>query len=370
VSRKIINNLKREVKIMNQRGFTLLLILFSMVLGVGWDHPAVAQKKAVLHVVTTLPDYAYVAKLVGGDRIMVEHIVQGVQDPHNIRPKPSFIQMIKRADVLAATGLDLEMWLPTVIDKSGNRKVRSGEKGFVAVSEGIQMIEVPKVLSMIEGDVHTLGNPHLTCSPVNICQVARNITTALIKNDPDGKATYEKNMKEFQHKIHVHLFGEELVNLFGGHPLCRMVQQDKLIDFLEENKFQDEFLIEKLGGWMKKMLPMRGVEVVTFHKNWSYLFTIFGLEVPMYIEPKPGIPPSAKHVNDLIALMRERNIGILFCANYFDERKVRTIAERVGAEAIIVPLYVGGAEGLDDYVKLMDSWTDKLLQAAQKKGLI
>jgi zinc/manganese transport system substrate-binding protein len=366
----IINNLKREVEIMNQRGFMLSLILFCMVLGVGLDHPAVAQQKVVLHVVTTLPDYAYVAREVGGDRITVEHIVQGIQDPHNIRPKPSFIQMIKRADMLVGTGLDLEMWLPTVIDKSGNRKVRSGEKGFVAVSEGIPLIEVPKVLSMIEGDVHTQGNPHLTCSPVNICQVARNIATGLIKNDPDGKAIYEKNMKEFEHKIHVHLFGEELVSLFGGHPLCRMAQQDKLIDFLERNKLQDEPLIEKLGGWMKKMLPMRGVEVVTFHKNWSYLMKILGLGVPMYIEPKPGIPPSAKHVNDLIAMMRERNIGILFCANYFDERKIRTIAERVGAEAIIVPLYVGGAEGLDDYVALMNFWTDRLLQAAQKKGLI
>jgi zinc/manganese transport system substrate-binding protein len=365
----IINNLKREVEIMNQRGFMLSLVLFCMVLGAGLDHPAVAQQKSVLHVVTTLPDYAYVAREVGGDRITVEHIVQGIQDPHNIRPKPSFIQMIKRADMLVGTGLDLEMWLPTVIDKSGNRKIRSGEKGFVAVSEGISLIEVPKVLSMIEGDVHTQGNPHLTCSPVNICQIARNITTGLIKNDPDGKAIYEKNMKEFQHKIHVHLCGEELVNLFGGHSLCRMARQDKLIDFLERNKLQDEPLIEKLGGWMKKMLPMRGAEIVTFHKNWSYLMKIFGLGVPMYIEPKPGIPPSAKHVNDLIAMMRERNIGVLFCANYFDERKIRTIAERVGAEAIIVPLYVGGAEGLDDYVVLMNFWTDRLLQAAKKKGL-
>ena len=366
----IINNQKSEVKIMKKQGFTIFLMLFCMAWGVGLGQPAVAQEKAVLHVVATLPDYAYVAKEIGGERITVEHIVQGVQYPHNIRPKPSFIQMVKNADMLVATGLDLEMWLPTVIDKSGNAKVRSGEKGYVSVAEGIQMIEIPKVLSMIEGDVHTLGNPHLTCCPLNMCKVARNITTGLIKNDPEGKGIYEENLKQFKNKIHVHLFGEELVTLFGGELLCQMAQQDKLLDFLEKNKFQDKPLIEKLGGWMKKMLPMRGIPIVTFHKNWSYLTRIYGLEVPMYVEPKPGIPPSAKHVNDLIAMMRERNIGILFCANYFDERKIQTIAERVGAEAIRVPLYVGGAEGLDDYFKLMDCWTDKLIEAAQKKGLI
>ena len=178
------------------------------------------------------------------------------------------------------------------------------------------------------------------------------------------------NLKKFQIEIDTHLYGPELVKLFGGELLCRLARQDKLIKFLEDNKLQDEPLINKLGGWMKKMMPLRGTPIITFHKNWSYMTKLYGLEVPVYIEPKPGIPPSAKHVNDLIKLMGERNIRILFCANYFDERKVKTIAERVDAAAVIVPLYVGGAENLDEYIDLMDYWTDELLKAAQEKGII
>ena len=355
---------------MSKKIVILTLMMLLVAAGIFSTDRAAAQEKKTLHVVTTLPDYAYIAQKVGGDRITVEHIVYGVQDPHNIRPKPSFIQMVKRADVLVGTGLDLEMWLPLVIDKSGNSKVRSGEKGFVAVSEGMPLIEIPKVLSMIEGDVHTQGNPHFTCSPLNMRKGAKNISIGLIKNDPENKTFYEENLKKFQIEIDTHLYGPELVKLFGGELLCRLARQDKLIKFLEDNKLQDEPLINKLGGWMNKMMPLRGTPIITFHKNWSYMTRLFGLEVPLYIEPKPGIPPSAKHVNDLINLMRERDVRILFCANYFDERKVNTIAERVDAEAIIVPLYVGGAEGFDEYYKLMDYWTDELLSAAQKKGII
>ncbi|MFC1782564.1 metal ABC transporter substrate-binding protein [Planctomycetota bacterium] len=355
---------------MSKKIVILMLMVLLAAAGIFSTNQAVAQEKKALHVVTTLPDYAYIAQKIGGDRITVEHIVQGVQDPHNIRPKPSFIQMIKRADMLVATGLDLEMWLPSVIDKSGNSKVRSGEKGYVSVSDGIPLIEIPKVLSMIEGDVHTQGNPHFTCGPLNMRKGAKNISIGLIKNDPENKTFYEENLKKFQDEIAVHLFGQELVKLFGGDLLCRLARQDNLIKFLEDNKLQGEPLIGKLGGWMKKMMPLRGTPIITFHKNWSYMTKLYGLEVPVYIEPKPGIPPSAKHVNDLIKLMGERNIRILFCANYFDERKVKTIADRVNAAAVIVPLYVGGAENLDEYIDLMDYWTDELLKAAQEKGII
>jgi len=355
---------------MIKKTIILTLMVLLAAAGIFSTNQVLAQEKTPLHVVTTLPDYAYLAQKVGGDRITVEHIVQGVQDPHNIRPKPSFIQMVKRADVLVGTGLDLEMWLPSVIDKSGNSKVRSGENGFVSVSEGIPLIEIPKVLSMIEGDVHTQGNPHFTCGPLNMRKGAKNISIGLIKNDPANKTFYEENLKNFQQEIDIHLYGEELVGLFGGEPLCRLAREGKLVKFLEDNKLQDEPLIDKLGGWMKKMMPLRGTPIVTFHKNWSYMTKLYGLEVPVYIEPKPGIPPSAKHVNDLIKLMEDRDIRILFCANYFDQRKVNSIAERVNAAAVIVPLYVGGAEGFNEYYKLMDYWTDELLSAAQTKGVI
>lgn len=328
------------------------------------------QKRGRLHVVTTLSDYAELTRMIGGERVVVESIVHSVQDPHHIRPKPSFVQMVMEADVLIATGLDLEMWLPTVIDRSGNRHVRSGEIGHVAVAQGIELIEKPKVVSQIEGDVHVFGNPHITTSPINTKQVAWNIATGLIKNDPEGRAYYEANLKTILDELDRRLFGEELVKLLGGDTLCLMAEKGKLIEFLQENKLQGKPLIDKLGGWMGQMLPLRGTPVVVYHKDWSYLLHLFGLEEAGDVEPKPGIPPSPKHVATLIEMMRDRHIRIFIAANYFDQQQVRMIADRTGAEAVITPLFVGGAEGTEDYFKLVDHWVSSLVAAGQKTGLI
>jgi len=328
------------------------------------------QRRGRLQVVTTLSDYAVLAKAIGDERIDVQSIVHSVQDPHHIRPKPSFVHMVMKADVLIATGLDLELWLPTVVNRSGNKHVRSGENGYVAVSQGISLVEKPKVISQIEGDVHVFGNPHITTSPINTKQVAWNIATGLIKNDPQGKAYYEANLKELHDELDKCLFGEELVKLLGGDTLCRMAVKGNLIDFLKENKLQGKPLIDKLGGWMGKMLPLRGTPVVVYHKNWSYFLELFGLEEAATIESKPGIPPSSKSVTSLVQMMHDDNVRIILAANYFDEHKVRTIADRTGAEAVVVPLFVGGVPGTETYVQLVDYWINGLVKAAKKTGFV
>lgn len=323
-----------------------------------------------LKVVTTLPDYAAIAKAIGGDRIEVQAIVKGEQDAHFIRPKPSFVDMVRQADVLVDTGLDLEMWLPTVIDKAGNKKVRSGQDGYVAASKGMNMLEKPQVMSRAEGGLHIYGNPHVTCSPINMRVAARNISAGLIKNDPKGKAEYEKALKEFIQKMDEKLFGKELVEILGGDILCDLAEKGKLIPFLEKQKLKDKALIEYLGGWTKQMQPLRGTPIVTYHKNWVYFVTMFELEEAGTVEPKPGIPPSPKHVLELTEMMKEREIKIILAANYFDEHKIKTVASKVGAEPVIVPLYVGGEKGIDDYFKLTDLWVNSLLKAAKKQGVI
>ena len=323
-----------------------------------------------LNVVTTLPDYAFFAKEIGGDRVSVKAIVGGDQDAHFIRPKPSFATALRNADVLVATGLDLELWVQTVIDNSGNGKIRSGQVGYVSAATGMNLLEKPKTMSRAEGGVHIYGNPHVTCSPIQMKVAARNIATGLIKNDPEGKEIYLQKLKELHNKIDECLFGKKLVEILGGDTLCSLAEQDRLIPFLQEQKFEDKPLIEYLDGWMGKMLPLRGTPIVTYHKNWIYFVKLFGLEEAGTVEPKPGIPPSAKHVSDLINLMKERNIRIILAANYFDEQQVRTVASRTGAEAVIVPIYVGGANGTEDYFKLVDFWVDSLLKAAEKKGIL
>ncbi len=346
---------------------TAITILFLLAL-VFTPLPATADgsrtsSEPVISVVATLPDYAVIAEAIGGERVAVQAIVRGDQDAHFIRPKPSFVDMVKNADVLIATGLDLELWLPTVVDKSGNARVRSGQTGYVAASRGMHLLEVPTNISRSEGGVHVYGNPHLTCNPLNMKIAARNITVGLIKNDPAGREYYEANLEALLEEIDRRLFGQELVELLGAETLTSMAEKGTLIPFLELQQFRGKPLIDSLGGWMKRMLPLRGKEIVTYHKNWVYFLTLFSLEEAGTVEPKPGIPPSPRHVTELVDLMRARKIRVILAANYFDQQKIRTVAKRVDAVPVIVPLYVGGEEGVDTIFALMDHWTEQLVAA-------
>lgn len=360
-----IGNLKLEIRNWKLGRKIILALTTALFAGI-----CCATQGERLNVVTTLPDYAVIVQETGGDRVEVKAIVRGEQDAHFIRPKPSFVNMVRKADVLIDTGLDLEMWLPTVIDKSGNKKVRSGQKGYVAASKGMNLLEKPQVLSRSEGGLHIYGNPHVTCSPINMRTAARNIAAGLGNNDPANKDEYSRNAEIWVRELDTHLFGEKLVEILGGDTLCKLAEQDRLIHFLKEQKLDNEPLINHLGGWLAEMLPLRGTPIVTYHKNWVYFVRLFGLEEAGTVEPKPGIPPSPKHVLELTQVMRARNIGIILAANYFDEHKIRTVASKVGAEPVIVPLYVRGAEGVDDYIKLCDYWVKSLLVAAEKKGII
>jgi len=348
---------------------TLLLSVVTVSLVAGEVRPA-EPEAAGLRVVATLPDYADLARTIGGDRVSVQAIVRGDQDAHFIRPKPSFVDMAAGAKVLIATGLDLEMWLPTVINKSGSTHIRSGQPGYVAVAEGIQLLEKPAKLSRAEGGVHIYGNPHLTCSPVNMKTVARNIATGLIANDPEGEAYYRANLKRLLAKMDERLFGSDLPDLLGAETLCRMAHNGTLVPFLQAHDLKGKPLADYAGGWLKRMRPLWGTAVVTYHKNWVYFLKVFGLEEAGTVEPKPGIPPTPKHVNELVTMMKERNIRIILAANYFDKQKIRMVASRVGAEPVIVPLYVGGDPEATDYFALVDLWIDRLLAAAEKAGML
>ncbi len=347
--------------------FKSIYIIICLALLCGIAAPAGGKP---LRVVTTLSDYAVLARAIGGDRVDVTAIVQGNQDAHFIRPKPSFVGLLRRADVVISTGLDLEMWLPTVIDKSGNTRLRSGRKGYVAAAHGMNMLEKPTVMSRIEGGVHVYGNPHVTCSPLNMKVAARNIATGLVKNDPAGEPAYQANLGSLLAEFDRRLFGDDLVNIIGGDTLCTLAEKGTVITFLKEQTYQGKPLMDYLGGWMKAMLPLRGKKIVTYHKNWIYFVRLFGLDEAGTIEPKPGIPPSPRHVSELVELMKAHGIRLVLAANYFDEQKVKSVAARVGAEPVIVPLYVGGSEGVDDYFQLVDHWTERLLGAAVKAGII
>ncbi len=319
-----------------------------------------------IRVVTTLTVYADIARYLGGEKLEVKAIVQGDQDAHFVKPKPSFAVWLSKADLFVETGLDLELWAPTLVDKSRNPKIRSGQPGYVAVADGVKMLEVPTTLDRSQGDVHIYGNPHIHTSPLNAKIIAENITIGLCKVAPRDCDFFQARLAQFKQEIDRRLFGEKLVQILGGDMLTRLSLSDQLIPFLQSQTFQGKKLIEYLGGWMKEMLPLRGKKLVAYHRNWAYFQQLFGLDIIGYVEPKPGIPPSPRHVEQLIQKMRQNHVKVILAANYFDKRKVREVAEKIGGKAVIVPLSVGGVPEVKNYFQLIDYWVTHLKEAFQE----
>lgn len=321
-----------------------------------------------LQVVTTLSTYADIAQKIGGDKIEVSFIVPGNQDAHFVRPKPSYAVRMNKANVFVSTGLDLELWAPTLVDMSKNSKIRSGQSGYVSASDGIDLLEKPEVLSRSEGGLHIYGNPHIITSPLNFKTIAENITIGLEKNDPANSAFYRQNLQNFKRQIDERIFGKQLVELMGGDMLTKLALSNRLMDFLQTKSYKNKKLIKYLGGWLKEGLVFRGKKIVSYHKNWIYFKQLFGIEVIGYVEPKPGIPPSPRHVEELVQDMKKNRVKVLLAANYFSEQKVREICRKVGAVPAIVPMGVGGAPGTDDVFKLADFWVSELRKAFEQAG--
>ncbi len=329
-----------------------------------WQQPGLAADK--IFVVTTLSTYADIAGHVGGERVEAHAIVRGNQDAHFVRPKPSYAVMLQKADLFISTGLDLELWVPTIVDRAGNPAIRSGQPGYVAAYDGITLLDKPAVLSRSEGGLHIYGNPHITANPLNLKVIAGNIEAGLEKIDPASADYYRQNLKKFRDEIDRRVFGEELLRLMGGTLLTRLANQGGLIDFLRKKSYKGKKLIDYLGGWLKEGMSFRGKTIVAYHKNWVYFQHLFGLNVLDYVEPKPGIPPSPRHVEELIREMRDRKVRVLMAANYFSREKVEDICAKVGAVPVMVPMGVGGAEGTDNVFLLVDYWVARLKAAFER----
>ncbi len=319
-----------------------------------------------INVVTTLSTYASIAQAIGGDKVETHYIVQGDQDAHFVRPKPSYAVMLSNADLFVSTGLDLELWVPTLVDMSKNDNIRSGQQGFVSASDGIKLLDKPSVISRSEGGLHIYGNPHITTNPLNLKIVAENITIGLEKIDSKNSNFYRANLKKFQNKIDEKTFGSKLIKLMGGNLLTKLANNGTLIGFLKSKEYRNKKLIDYLGGWLKEALLFRNRKIVSYHKNWVYFKELFGLNVIGHVEPKPGIPPSPKHVEELVKKMRANKVKVVFTANYFDENKVRNICNKVGAIPVIVPMAVNGAPNTENIFKLTDLWISELNKAFKK----
>ncbi len=316
-----------------------------------------------VRVVTSLTTYAAIAREIAGERAEVVAIAQGDENPHFVQPRPSFALLLRRADLFVTTGLDLELWVPALLDKAANPNIASGALGFVTAYPGIQLLDIPATASRTQGDVHIYGNPHLWTDPVNAVIIGRNILTGLKRVAPQHAEYFESRYREWTERVIRAYLGDELVRLLGLETIIDLGEQGKLWDFLTSQSFQGRPLIERAGGWLKEGEVFRGKKMVCYHKEWDYFSRAFGIPCVEYIEPKPLIPPTPRHVAQVIELMRREKIPVLFSTNYYDRNQVLSVAERTGARAVIVPSNVGGAPGTDTYIDLVSLWVRELAAA-------
>jgi len=318
---------------------------------------------APVRVVTSLTTYASIAREIVGDRGSVSSIAVGDENPHYVQPKPSFVPTLGQADLFVTTGLDLELWVPALLDKANNAKITEGGPGYVAAFTGVPLLDLPASLSRAQGDIHVYGNPHIWTDPLNAVIIARNILTGLKRVAPQDADFFTAREKDFEDRIYRALFGEDLVKLLGGPSLADLDRQGKLFNFLNQQQYQGAPLMTRLGGWLKQALPFRGQRVACYHKEWDYFSREFQVTCFDYIEPKPGIPPTPRHVQEIITAMRDQHIQVLLSTNYYDRNQVMEVAQRTSAKAVIVPSNTGGSSGVVTYFDLMNLWVSELARA-------
>jgi len=288
-----------------------------------------APARASLNVVGSTEDMAELVREVGGDKVKVDFVGRGYQDPHFVEAKPSFILKLAKADLLVVVGRELEIgWLPPLIQQSRNAKIQVGAEGYLDASLTAKILEIPTgQITRAMGDVHPLGNPHYWLDPDNGRRVAEAVEAKLASLSP-GDAGY-----------------------FQG----------RLADF-------DKRLTEAEKRWDTAMAPYKGLKIVTYHRSWPNFADRFGLDVIGYVEPRPGIPPSPSHTIDLIREMKAQNVKILLVEPYFDLKTPNSIARETGAKVLVMPPSVGGDKTITDYFKLFDYDVDLLVSAIKEVG--
>ncbi len=288
-----------------------------------------AAAKGSIRVVTSTQDLAALAREVGGDRVEVDSIARGYQDPHFVEPKPSFILKLNRADLLISVGLQLEIaWLPPLITQSRNSKIQPGSPGFMDASVGVQILQKPVgQVSRAMGDIHPLGNPHYWLDPENGRLMAKSIQTKLTQLSPGDAAYFQQRLEDFD---------------------ARLTAGEK--------------------RWDEQMAPYHGLQVVTYHQSWPNFAKRFDFEVAGYIEPRPGIPPSPSHTLDLINQMKQHGIKLIWVEPYYDMKTPQAVARAVGGEAITLLPSVGGVDEVKTYTDLFDYDVNLVAKSFQGLG--
>jgi zinc/manganese transport system substrate-binding protein len=338
------------------------LFLFIIALGfciISQNQGAFAQKK--MKVVTTLGYLKYVAEQVGGDRVEVTALANPKQDPHYVTPTPRMNEVANGADFFIENGLSLDLWAKNVIDASGNPRIQPGNPGHLIATINVPVKELPTEISRAWGDIHPQGNPHIWLDPLNVRIVAENIADRLKQLDPENSDYYQKQLDGFKYRLDVALYGEELMKIIGkkaGDILTRKTRNDELIDWLQAHKLDD-----KLGGWMKMALPLKGRKIVTYHKTYIYFADRFGLEIVGELEEKPGIPPPAKYRDAVVELVKHEGVKVILNDNFYSRDAADYVASKTGAKVVITYVDVGASEDAQTYESLITALLNQIIAA-------
>jgi zinc/manganese transport system substrate-binding protein len=288
---------------------------------------ASARAQSKLNVIAATEDLGSLAREVGGDRITVDSIAKGYQDPHFVEAKPSFILKLQKADLLIVVGRELEIgWLPPLMQQSRNGKIQVGAQGYLDASLTAQILEIPTgQITRAMGDVHPLGNPHYWLDPENGRRVAKAIAAKLSELRPGDKSYFDQRLADFEQRL----------------------------DAAEKR-------------WVAEMAPYKGTKVVTYHRSFPNFADRFGLDIIGYVEPRPGIPPTPQHTLDLLNEMKRQNVKIVMVEPYFDLKTPNSIGQQAGAQVLVMPPSVGGVKEVTDYFKLFDYDINLLVNAIKK----
>jgi len=280
---------------------------------------------AVLSIFATVPEWGALAQELGGDKVSVYTATNALQDPHHIEAKPSLIARARKADLVVATGAELEIgWLPLVLQQAGNGKVQPGKPGYFESTSFVTTIERPTRLDRAEGDVHPQGNPHIQTDPRNIARVAAALSRRMADLDPEDAAFFRQRYADFDTRWRA-----------------------------------------SIVRWEAAAAPLRGVPVLVQHKAFSYLIAWLGMKETGTLEPKPGVDPTAASLSEILAEQERHPAKMVLRAAYQNDRPSLWIAERAHIPAVALPFTVGGDSAARDLTGLFDDTIARLLGALQ-----
>lgn len=286
---------------------------------------AVQPAFAALNILACEPEWGALAKELGGDKVSVYVATNAMQDPHHIQARPSLMARARNADLVVCTGAELEIgWLPLLQTQSGNSKIQTGQPGYFEASRYVAKLEVPQRVDRAQGDVHPGGNPHIQLSPYNIEKVATALSERMAQLDSGDAAYFQARTKAF---------------------LDRWRQA--------------------ITKWEKEAAPLKGMTIVAYHKNLSYLNAWLGIQEVGELEPKPGLPPTTAHLSGLLAQLAKTPAKAVVSAAYNDPRAGEWLSEHAKIPAVTVPFTVGGTDKAKDLFGLYDDTISRLLAVAK-----